>query len=91
MSRASAKMLFAIVFVVLFLGAIELINGWRMELATFASMPIILSAETIVLGMLYMTIFHDLEQDDSVEAEDAAKIRGEARKSHMSPVQRHTA
>lgn len=58
MNRQLGKTIFAVIYVLLFVGGIHLINGWRMDWATISSIPIVLSAETIVVGMLYMSIFY---------------------------------
>lgn len=71
MNRALGKKIFAIVYVVLFVGGIHLINGWRLDWATFSSIPIVLSAETIVLGMLYMSIFYGEDPNEHTTQKSA--------------------
>ena len=52
---------FAALYVAIFVGAMGVCTNWAMGITTYASIPVILSAEAIVLGMLYATFFHDAE------------------------------
>ena len=45
-------------FVAVFVGAMWICTGWAPGITTYASIPVILSAEAIVLTMIYATIFH---------------------------------
>lgn len=58
MNTATRLAIFAFVYVVLFVGAMASITGGVMDIAAGASVPVILSAEALVLGMIYMTMFH---------------------------------
>ena len=49
---------FAVLFVATFVGAMWVCTNWVVDITTYASIPVILFAETIVLGMLYATFFH---------------------------------
>lgn len=49
---------FAGLYVIVFLGAMWVCTSWQGGIETFASIPIILFAEAVVLGMLYVSIFH---------------------------------
>lgn len=63
MNRTIGKVIFAIVYVIGFVAAIDVINAWQWDIVMLASVPVILSAEALVLGMLYATIFHgELEE-----------------------------
>ena len=45
-------------FVAVFVGAMWICTGWAPGITTYASIPVILAAEAIVLTMVYATIFH---------------------------------
>jgi hypothetical protein len=50
--------LFGFIYVALFVGAMATITNGVLDIAAWASMPVILTAEVLVLGMIYMTTFH---------------------------------
>lgn len=58
MSITTRLAIFGFVFVVLFVGAMASITGGVLDIAAAASVPVIVSAEAMVLGMIYMTTFH---------------------------------
>ena len=58
MNKKTGKCVFGAIAVVVFFGVMYLISNGVVDLAVLSSIPIILCAETIVLGMLYATIFH---------------------------------
>jgi hypothetical protein len=49
---------FALVYLALFAGAMASISNGVFDSAFWASVPVILTAEVLVLGMIYMTTFH---------------------------------
>ena len=61
---------FAALYVILFTSVIWICTGWSMDIITYASIPIIVCAESIVLGMVYMTVFHG----EATPAEHAVSV-----------------
>ncbi len=71
MSRNTGKVAFVILAVIFFFGFMKLILGGVMDMVALSSIPVILSAEAIVFGMLYATIFHS-ESEETVAAHAGA-------------------
>ncbi len=59
-------------FVALFVGAMWICTGWVPGVTTYASIPVILSAEAIVMTMVYVTIFHGETHDEEHHAISAS-------------------
>jgi hypothetical protein len=55
---ASIRRFFVAMYALVFLGATWLCTGWEPNTSTYASIPIIATAEAIVIGMMYITIFY---------------------------------
>ncbi len=80
MHRVYKKVVFAVLFVGLFIGGMQVINGWKMDMVTWSSIPVILSAEGLVLGMMYATIYHGMEHEEvAVKPAQQLKPRADAR------------
>jgi hypothetical protein len=58
MSTTMRIAIFGFMYVAMFLGVMAIISNGVLDIAAWASMPVILSAEVLVLGMIYMTTFH---------------------------------
>ena len=65
MDRAFGKAIFAVLYVVCFIGGIEVVNGWKLDMVTMSSIPVLLGAEALVFGMLYATIYHGEVHEES--------------------------
>jgi len=57
---------FAALYVGVFIAAMWICTGGVMDIATYASIPVILTAEAIVLSMLYATIFCGGDEEHAV-------------------------
>jgi hypothetical protein len=55
---------FAFLYVALFVGAMASIANGVFDSAFWASVPVIMTAEALVLGMIYMTTFHGEAHDE---------------------------
>jgi hypothetical protein len=50
--------LFTMLYIALFVGAMATITGGVIDVAAWSSAPVILTADGLILGMIYMTTFH---------------------------------
>ena len=74
---------FAALFVSIFFGAMWVCTNWVMDITTYASIPVIMCAETIILGMFYATIFHGAPADAQHEAVGAPRRDATVRRSEQ--------
>jgi hypothetical protein len=69
MSTNGRIALFGTLYVVIFVAAMVAISGGVLDAAALVSIPIILSSEVLVLGMIYLNAFHS-----EAAADDPAKF-----------------
>ncbi len=73
MNQAFGKKIFAALVVVLFAGTLFVVRDCPLDSVMAASIPIILCAGALVLGMMYMTIFHsELHEHEYVESSETS-------------------
>ncbi len=86
MSNNTGKVAFVILAVIFFFGFMKLILGGVMDMVALASFPVILSAEAIVFGMLYATIFHS-ETEGTAAAHSVASIAEPSKPASQRKIQ----
>jgi hypothetical protein len=69
MSTTRRVAVFAFMYVAVFLGAMAAITGGVVDVAGLVSIPVIMSADAMVLGMIYLATFHgeDPEQHEHLK------------------------
>lgn len=73
MSRNTGKVALSVLAVIIFFGFMYLILDGVLDMVALASIPVVLCAEGIVLGMFYATLFHSESEEMAAAAEVAAK------------------
>lgn len=71
-AKAGAK-LFVVLYFVLLISMLYMTSG--ADISAFAAIPIIGSAEAIVMTMLYLTIFFGHHEDHEADVPHAAPVR----------------
>ncbi|HLX61566.1 MAG TPA: hypothetical protein VKX17_09825 [Planctomycetota bacterium] len=78
--RSASKMMFGVLFFVLFFGAMLLVTGGQVSPVLFA-MPLLLASEVVFMGMMYANIFLDGHEEEEAHEEEL---------KHAHPVNWHT-